>query len=77
MTAEDPLMRAVLRDLWWRAASADVDLGIRHMPGAMLGKADKAFNSTEAQDAREKFERTGSEPRKLVPSDMLALPFLL
>ena len=38
--AEDPLIRAVMRELWWLGASYDFELVIRHRPGALLVTAD-------------------------------------
>ena len=34
--AEDPLIRGALRELWWLTATRDVELTVRHKPGAEM-----------------------------------------
>ena len=38
--AEDPLIRSVLREIWWLTAIWDVQLTVRHMPGSQMTTAD-------------------------------------
>ena len=39
-TAHEPLLRAVNRELWWLCAMFDVELTVRHRPGAAMEAAD-------------------------------------
>ena len=47
--AHDPLMQGVLRELWLICAMSDIDLVVRHRPGAELINADalSRINATE------------------------------
>ena len=38
--AEDPLIRGALRELWYWAATRDVDIVVRHIPGQSMGVVD-------------------------------------
>ena len=38
--ANDPLIQACIREIWWLAATNDVELVVRHRPGAELQTAD-------------------------------------
>ena len=44
--AEDPLIRAITRELWWITAVHDVFLTIRHRPGAQMHVADVLSRGT-------------------------------
>ena len=39
-TANDPLIRASIREIWWLIATHDVELTVRHRPGASMLTAD-------------------------------------
>ena len=74
--ANDPLIRASIRELWWLCAYHDVELIIRHRPGADMQDADtlsRAFLSQRCFGRFREWERNTKEsklqlsPRHLAP----------
>ena len=55
--ADDPLIRGALHEIWYWAATRDVDIVVRHIPGQSMGVVDAL--SRRAFDASA--ERTVSE----------------
>ena len=53
--ATDPIIRGSLRELWWLAASHDVQLEVRHKPGADMIAADTLSRATTSSTAAAKF----------------------
>ena len=78
--AEDPLIRAVLREFWWLSAVWDVQLAIRHKPGKEMETADllsRAYLSPNHHRRFEEFCRDSSECRLNVNSGFLSPPLHL
>ena len=78
--AEDPLIRAVLREFWWLSAVWDVQLAIRHKPGKEMETADllgRAYLSPNHHGRFEEFCRDSSECRLNVNSGFLSPPLHL
>ena len=59
--AQDPLIRSVMREAWLLAALGDVELVIRHLPGADMGVADALSRESFSEEARVVFERFRAE----------------
>ena len=53
--ATDPIIRGSLRELWWLAASHDVQLEVRHKPGTDMSAADTLSRATTSSTAAAKF----------------------
>ena len=53
--ATDPIIRGSLRELWWLAASHDVQLEVRHKPGTDMIAADTLSRATTSSTAAAKF----------------------
>ena len=79
-SAEDPLMRAIRREVWWLTAVHDVDLVIRHRPGVLMCTANTLSRASLSEaHARRLTEllRDVTEPRVQVPMALLFPPFLI
>ena len=63
--AQDPLIRSVMREAWLLAALGDVELVIRHLPGADMGMADALSRESFSEEAREVFERFRAEAKEV------------
>ena len=75
--ASDPLMRAALREIWWLAALNDVEIVVRHKPGAEMDTADTLSRAEVSKIHARKYERFASsatEPQHRVTSTMLSPP---
>ena len=73
----DPLMRAALCEIWWLAALNDVEIVVRHKPGAQMDLTDtlsRADVSRLHAEKYKKFAATALEPQHRVTSNMLAPP---
>ena len=51
--AQDPLIRAVMREAWQLAAVGDFDLVVRHLPGVSMGVADALSRRSFQAEAAE------------------------
>ena len=73
--ATDPLIRAIIRELWWLCATFDIYLVVRHRPGSNMRAADLlsrqhtslAFKSKLAQ-----FKAEFNEAPRVIHSKLLA-----
>ena len=54
--AQDPLIRGALREAWWLTAVWDVELTIRHRPGAEMQEADLLSWAGMSESFKTKFE---------------------
>ena len=75
--ASDPLIRASIRELWWLCAYHDVELIIRHRPGANMQDADtlsRAFLSQRCFERFRELERNTKELRMQLSPKHLAPP---
>ena len=76
-SASDPMIRAVIRELWWLCALHDVTLTVRHRPGAQMGTADALSRMHTSAEFRERvrlFEKSTGEQRRTVGSGLLVPP---
>ena len=64
--ATDPIIRGSLRELWWLAASHDVQLEVRHKPGADMIAADTLSRATTSSTAAAKFAQFAAEIRIII-----------
>ena len=71
--ASDPLIRASIRELWWLCAYHDVELIIRHRPGANMQDVDTLISQRCFGRFRE-WERNTKESRMQLPPKHLAPP---
>ena len=62
--AQDPLMCAVMREVWWLAAVRDVDIIVRHLPGTSMGVADAVSREEFDPGARKSVRAFVREARK-------------
>ena len=53
--AEDPLIRGALRELWWIAATKDVQISIKHKPGAEMQTPDMLSRAYLDQEGAHNF----------------------
>ena len=75
--ASDPLIRASIRELWWLCAYHDVELIIRHRPGANIQDADtlsRAFLSQRCFGRFREWEWNTKESRMQLSPKHLAPP---
>ena len=75
--ANDPLIGASIRELWWLCAYHDVELIIRHRPGADMQDADtlsRAFLSQRCFGRFREWERNTKESRLQLSPRHLAPP---
>ena len=76
--ATDPIIRGSLRELWWLAASHDVQVEVRHKPGAEMIAADKVSRATTSSTAAAKFAQfvqAAQESEVQPPPSALLPPF--
>ena len=76
--ATDPIIRGSLWELWWLAASHDVQLEVRHKPGAEMIAADtlsRATTSTTAAAKFAQFAQAAQESEVQPPPSVLLPPF--
>ena len=78
--ADDPLLQAVAREIWWHCATLDVALTVRHRPGAQMGDPDALSRFHTSPHFRERVgefvARTGKTPVTLT-QDSLPPPMLI
>ena len=74
--ATDPIIRGSLRELWWIAAAHDVQLEIRHKPGAEMLAADTLSQAAISSAAAAKFAQAVHESEVQPPPTALLPPFL-
>ena len=75
--AQDPLIRAALRECWWLTAIWDVQLTVRHRPGAQMEEADLLSRAATSEAFREKFrqyELSSPQERKHIGQQHLSPP---
>ena len=75
--ATDPLMRAALREIWWLTELNDVEIVVRHKPGAEMDTADTLSRADVSRVHAEKYRRfaaSATEPQHGVTSTMLSPP---
>ena len=75
--AEDPLIRAVMRELWWLGASYNFQLVIQHRPGALLVTADalsRAGLSSAHRDRLDTILAELPESERPIASGLLSPP---
>ena len=78
--AEDPLIRAVLREVWWLTATFDVELVIRHRPGALMVTADALSRAALSQQHARRLQALLSqvnEPEVTIPTQLLCPPLCI
>ena len=55
--ADDPLIRGALREMWYWAATRDIDVVVRHIPGESMGVVDalsrRSFDSNAADRVKQ------------------------
>ena len=79
-SVSDPLMRAVMREIWLLMAAFDVEFVVRHRPGAEMVVADalsRASLSRAHADWVDKLVLSLSEPRFPIDHRLLAVPVLI
>ena len=74
--AMEPLMRGAVRELWWICAINDIDLIIRHKPGAAMVAADALSRIQENQHTPSSVHRLFQDPseKQLSVHHSLLLP---
>ena len=75
--ASNPLIRASIRELWWLCAYHNMELIIRHRPGADIQEADtlsRAFLSQRCFEHFREWERNMKESRLQLSPKHLAPP---
>ena len=60
--ATDPLIRGSIRELWWLCARYDVELIIRHRPGANMEVADTLSRAALSQQHHQRFLQLNPRP---------------
>ena len=78
--AEDPLIRAALREAWWLTAVNDIQLVVRHRPGADMEVADLLSRAQTSKAFHKKFAAFASstdERERHITSNMLMPPLHL
>ena len=76
--AMDPVIRGSLQELWWIAASHDVQLEVRHKPGAEMLAADTLSRAAISNTAALKFAQFAQavqESEVQPPATALLPPF--
>ena len=76
-TANDPLIRASIREIWWLIATHDVELTIRHRPGALMLTADALSRHHASQahvDRLETLLLNRNETRREIARNLLLPP---
>ena len=63
--AQDPVMRGALREVWWLAAMADVNVIVRHKPGSEMETADTLSRASLSESCRARFEKFAEETVEL------------
>ena len=72
----DPVIRGSIRELWWIAATHDVQLEVRHKPGAEMLAADTLSRAASAAALKfAQFAQAVQEPEVQAPSMALLPPF--
>ena len=78
--ADDALIQAVAREIWWHCTTLDVALTVRHRPGAQIGDPDALSRFHTSPHCRERVgefvARTGMKPVTLT-QDSLPPPMLI
>ena len=74
--ATDPIIRGSLRELWWLAASHDVQLEVRHKPGAEMIAADTLSRASTSSTAAAKFAQfvQAAQESEVQPPPLALLP---
>ena len=76
-SAVDPLIRAAIREIWWLSAVHDVDLVIRHRPGAELVTADALSRAELSREHEERLRvilANSNELERNIPMELLSPP---
>ena len=79
-SAMDPLIRGVIRELWLITASHDIELTVRHRPGADMITADalsRVGGSGIRSDRLERILKGRPEPEYVVKTHLLLPPVLI
>ena len=79
-SANDPLIRGIIRELWWHCAITDVHLVVRHRPGASMTAADMLSRSdlSEAYAGRlSPFKAQFNEPQRNIEPRLFTPPLSL
>ena len=69
-SAREPLLRSISRELWWQCAVHDIELTVRHRPGAMMEAADtlsRVDSHREFKEGLVRFEEAFGEPQRTLP----------
>ena len=78
--ADDPLIRGALREMWYWAATRDIDVVVRHIPGESMGVVDalsrRSFDSNAA-DRVKQFMQVAVETECRLCDVLLAPPLPL
>ena len=75
--AQDPLIRASIRELWYQCATNDVELTIRHRPGESMVMADALSRASLSDRHRRRVQalmQETNDPLLTVPHTALAPP---
>ena len=78
--AEDPIIRAALREVWMITAREDIQLSVEHRPGAEMVVADmlsRAHLSREGAQKLSEYQKGSGETRLQVRSSVLMPPIAL
>ena len=78
--AEDPIIRAALREVWMITAREDIQLSVEHRPGAEMVVADmlsRAHLSREGAQKLSEYQKGSGETRLRVSSSVLMPPIAL
>ena len=74
--ADDPLIRGALREMWYWAATRDIDVVVRHIPGESMGVVDalsrRSFDSNAADRVKQFMQ--GAVETECRLCDMLLAP---
>ena len=75
--AQEPLIQACMREMWWIAALGDIEITVRHKPEAELALADALSRVSSVTDTNSRFHKIiqkSSLPEHVVLPEMLGPP---
>ena len=78
--ANEPLLRGIIRELWWLCATHDIYLVVRHRPGANMMAADllsRASNSPACRQRLLDFKAKHDEPERVIAHHLLMPPLCI
>ena len=74
--AQDLLIRSAIREMWWLCATKDIELVVRHRPGAQMEEADTLSLASSSARQAERFRslKEQSPDRQTEITDVLLRP---